>query len=114
MTLALEDQLTEEDLALPCDYPEWSAILWVDYPEAEDCDAPAEFVVTHHHCKAPNRPGTTDSVVLVCEEHLEAMIAVRDVRFRAAWAEGGDGLKCEACQGGADDPQAIFTYLRLG
>lgn len=113
MTLTLEDQLIEEDLALPCDYPEWSAILWVDYPEADDCDAPAEFVVTHHHCKAPNRPGATDSVVLVCAEHLKAMIEVRDARFRAAWAEGGDGLKCEACEGGADDPRAIFTYRPL-
>lgn len=41
MTLTLEYQLIEEDLALPCDYPEWSDTLCVDYPHADDCDAPA-------------------------------------------------------------------------
>ncbi|TLP98621.1 hypothetical protein FEF26_04280 [Nesterenkonia salmonea] len=99
MTLTVEERLTVDELAIPCDYPEWREKLWVEYPSADECDRPAEFVVSHHYCINPNQAGTAESVVLVCKGHLETMIAVRDEAFRIAWTRGAEGMMCESCGG---------------
>ncbi len=39
-----------DQLTFRCEYPNWRSALNREFPKAERCDAPAAFIVIHHHC----------------------------------------------------------------
>lgn len=102
-----------EQLTLRCEYPKWWGALNGEFPPADRCDAPAAFVVTHHHCPEGAVNSGAVVILLFCLGHTKIVSDWWINEYRRVTEAGADGIQCLLCLYSSRALEDIFNYSPL-
>lgn len=102
-----------DQLTLRCEYPKWREALNREFPEAEQCDAPAAFIVIHHHCLEWEILSDSVARLVFCSEHTKIVSDWWVNEYRRVAEAGADGIQCLLCLYSSRALEDFFNYSPL-
>lgn len=86
-----------DQLTFRCEYPNWRSALNREFPKAERCDAPAAFIVIHHHCLEGEINSDSIAELLFCSDHTRIVSDWWVNEYHRVAEAGADGIQCLLC-----------------